>query len=150
VSGRDELDDMTPEEIAAWAARDWAAAKEAHQDDPLPEISRAKQDDHPHWDLVAYMFHTRAGERVLVARGDESQVEGVLGGVRAGHGQDELLVDLDGETWTCTRGDGDDWAPDRRGRTRVETLRMPVLARRIDDAGRVEQWTLQTNMEGQP
>jgi hypothetical protein len=150
VNGRDDLDDMTPEEIAAWAARDWAAAKEAHKDDPLPEVNRAKQADYPHWDLVAYMFHTREGERVLVARGDEAQVEGVLGGVRAGRGQDELLVDLDGETWACTRSDGEDWAPDHRGRTRVETLRMPVLARRADGAGRPEQWTLQTNMEGQP
>ena len=34
--------------------------------------------------LVAYMFHTRAGERVLVARGDGAEVEGILGGVRAG------------------------------------------------------------------
>ena len=79
MSGRDDLGDMTPEEIADWAARDWAAAKEAHKDDPLPEFNRAKQDDHPHWNLVAYMFHTRAGERVLVDRGDGVQVEGTLG-----------------------------------------------------------------------
>ena len=64
MSARDELDDMTPEEIAEWAARNWEAAKEAHKDDPLPEISQVKKDDYPHWNLVAYMFHTRAGERV--------------------------------------------------------------------------------------
>jgi hypothetical protein len=150
VSGRDDLDDMTPEEIAAWAARDWAAAKEAHRDDPLPEVNEAKKNDHPHWNVVAYMFHTRAGDRVLVARGDDAQVEGVLGGVRSGRGQDELLVDLDGQAWACTRSDGEDWAPDRRGRTRVKTLRVPVIARRVDATGRAEQWTLQTNMEGQP
>lgn len=150
MSGRDKFDDMTPEEIAAWAARDWAAAKEAHKDDPLPEISQVKKDDYPHWNLVAYMFHTRAGDRVLVVRGDDAEVEGVLGGVRAARGQDELLVDLDGETWACTRSDGEDWSPDRRGRTRVETLKVPVRARRADGAGRAERWTLQTNMEGQP
>ena len=116
MSGRDELDDMTPEEIAAWAARNWAAAKEAQKDDPLPEISQVKKNDYPHWNLVAYMFHTRAGDRVMVGR-DDAEVEGVLGGVRAARGQDELLVDLDGETWTCTRSDGKDWSPDRRGRT---------------------------------
>ena len=150
MSARDELDDMTPEEIAEWAARNWEAAKEAHKDDPLPEISQVKKDDYPHWNLVAYMFHTRAGERVLVERGDAAQVEGVLGGVRPGRGQDELQIELDGEAWSCARSDGKDWSPDRRGRTRVETLKVPVLARRVDGAGRAEQWTLQTNMEGQP
>ena len=150
MSARDELDDMTPEEIAEWAARNWEAAKEAHKDDPLPEISQVKKDDYPHWNLVAYMFHTRAGERVLVERGDAAQVEGVHGGVRPGRGQDEQQVQLDGEAWSCARSDGKDWSPDRRGRTRVETLKVPVLARRVDGAGRAEQWTLQTNMEGQP
>ena len=122
MSGRDDLGDMTPEEIADWAARDWAAAKEAHKDDPLPEFNRAKRDDYPHWQLVAYMFHTREGDRVLVDRGTGEQVEGTLGGVR----------------------------PDDRGRVRVETLKVPVLARRDEAGGRPEQWTLQTNMEGQP
>ena len=42
MTSRDTFDDTTPEEIAAWAARDWAAAKEAHKDDPLPEISQVK------------------------------------------------------------------------------------------------------------
>lgn len=150
MSGRDDLGDMTPEEIADWAARDWAAAKEAHKDDPLPEFNRAKRDDHPHWELVAYMFHTREGERVLVDRGTGEQVEGELGGVRPGRGQDELLVRLDGATWACTRADGSDWAPDERGRVRVETLKVPVLARPDGGAARPEHWTLQTNMEGQP
>ena len=63
---------------------------------------------------------------------------------------DELLVDLDGVTWACARGDGTDWAPDGSGRVRVETLRVPVLARREVTAARPERWTLQTNMEGQP
>ena len=150
MSGRDDLDKMTPEEIAAWAARDWAEAKERNAGKPLPEISQVKRDDHPHWNLVAYMFHTSAGDRVLVAREGQAQVEGTLGGVRPARGTDELLVELDGDTWACTRSDGEDWAPDRRGRTRVEVLKVPVLARRVDGAGRAEQWTLQTNMEGQP
>lgn len=150
MSDRDDLDSMTQEEIREWADRKWAASREAHKHLPRPEISRVKRDDYPHWKVVAYMFHTRPGERVLVERGDDPQVEGVLGGVSAARGQDELLVDLDGETWACARSDGEDWAPDRRGRTRVETLTVPVRARRVDGEGRPEQWTLQTNMEGQP
>jgi hypothetical protein len=150
VSGRDDLDRMTPEEIAEWAARDWAEAREAHKDDPLPEISRVKRDDHPHWEVTSYHFHTRAGERVLVARGDEPQVEGTLGGVRRARGQDELLVELDGEVWACTRADGQDWAPDDRGRVRVETLTVAVLAHRVAGEPDPQQWSLQTNMEGQP
>ena len=150
MTDRDNLDDMTPEEIAAWAARDWAAAKEAHADDPLPEFSRVKRDDYPHWKVVAYMFHTRAGDRVLVSRGEEPQVEGTLGGVRQGREHDELLVDLDGVTWACARADGTDWAPDDNGRVRVETLRVPVLARREAAPAGPERWTLQTNMPGQP
>lgn len=150
MSGRDDLGDMTPDEIADWAARDWAAAKEAHKDDPLPEFNRAKQDDYPHWQLVDYMFHTREGDRVLVDRGTGEQVEGALGGVRPARGQDVLLVVLDGTTWSCTRADGSAWAPDDRGRVRVETLKVPVVARREEGAGRPEHWTLQTNMEGQP
>jgi hypothetical protein len=148
--GRDELDDMTPEEIRDWAEQQRERSRAAYAGQPVPEISRVKRDDYPHWKVVAYMFHTRAGDRVLVARGDDAEVEGVLGGVRAGRGQDELMVDLGGETWACTRSDGKDWSPDRRGRTRVETLKVSVLARRADGAGRVEKWTLQTNMEGQP
>lgn len=150
MTGRDNLDDMTPEEIAAWAARDWAAAKEAHADDPLPEFSRVKRDDYPHWTPVAYMFHTRAGDRVLVDRGDGATTEGTLGGVRQGREQDELLVELDGETWACTRADGSAWAPDERGRVRVETLQVPVLAHREAGSARPERWSLQTNMKGQP
>lgn len=150
MSGRKDFDAMTPEEIAAWAARDWAAAKEAHKDDPLPELNRAKRDDYPHWKPVAWMFHTRAGDRVLVDRGDGSKTEGTLGGVRPGRGHDELLLELDGETWACTRADQQDWAPDDNGRVRVTTLEVAVLARRAEDAARPERWTLQTNMEGQP
>jgi hypothetical protein len=33
---------------------------------------------------------------------------------------------------------------------RVETLTVPVLARRVDGSGEPEQWSLHTNMEGQP
>jgi hypothetical protein len=150
VSGRDDLDDMTPEEIAAWAARDWAEAKEAHAGEPVPEISRVKRDDYPHWEVVAYEFHTRPGERVLVDRGDGAQVEGTLGGVRAARGQDELLVDVDGATWACARADGTSWAPKDNGRVRVETLTVEVRARRVEGAAERQQWTLQTNMEGQP
>lgn len=150
MSGRDDLDDMTPEEIAAWAARDWADAKAAHADEPVPEISRVKRDDHPHWDVVAYGFHTRAGERVLVDRGDGAPVEGTLGGVRAARGQDELVVELDGARWACTRADGQDWAPQDNGRVRVETLTVAVLARPVEGAVGPQEWTLQTNMEGQP
>ena len=84
------------------------------------------------------MFHTRSGDRVLVDRGDELQVEGTLGGVRPARGHDELLVELVGQTWACTRADGEDWAPDRAGRVRVETLTVPVARparRRLGRAG---------------
>ena len=146
----DDLDRMTPEEIRDWAERQRAASREAFAGQPVPEISRVKRDDHPHWKVVAYMFHTRAGDRVLVDRGDGAATEGTLGGVRQGREHDELLVDLDGVTWACARADGTDWDPDRNGRVRVETLRVPVLARREAAAARPEQWTLQTNMPGQP
>ena len=150
VGGRKDFDDMTPEEIAAWAARDWAAGLEAFAGQPLPEISDVKRDDYPHWQVVAYEFHTSPGKRVLVDRGDGAQVEGRLGGVRPARGQDVLLVDLDGDTWACTRADGGQWAPKPNGRVRMEHLTVPVLAQRVDGPGRPEQWALQTNMEGQP
>ena len=150
MSGRKDFDDMTPEEIAAWAARDWAEGLEASAGKPKPRISDVKRDDYPHWEVVAYEFHTSPGDRVLVDRGDAAQVEGRLGGVRSARGQDVLLVDLDGDTWACTRADGRDWSPKPNGRVRVEHLTVPVLARRLEGPGRPEQWTLQTNMEGQP
>lgn len=150
MSGREDFDKMSPEEIAAWAARDWAQAREAHAGEPVPEISRVKRDDYPHWNVVAYEFHTVAGERVLVGSADGSQVEGTLGGVRPARGQDELLVELDGTHWACTRADGQDWAPQDNGRVRVETLTVAVGARPLDGAGEPQEWTLQTNMEGQP
>ena len=146
----DDLDRMTPEEIREWAERQRAASREAFAGQPVPEISRVKRDDHPHWKVVAYMFHTRAGDRVLVDPGDGATTEGTLGGVRQGREHDELLLDLDGVPWACARADGTDWAPDGNGRVRVETLRVPVLARRVDGSGVPERWTLQTNMEGQP
>jgi hypothetical protein len=146
----DDLDRMTPEEIRAWAERQRAASREAFAGQPVPEISRVKRDDYPHWKVVAYMFHTRTGDRVLVDRGDGAATEGTLGGVRQGREHDELLVDLDGVTWACARADGTDWDPDRNGRVRVETLRVPVLARPEAAAASPERWTLQTNMEGQP
>lgn len=150
MSGRKDFDAMTPEEIAAWAARDWAEGLEAHADKPKPPISRVKRDDYPHWKVVAYEFHTSPGERVLVDRGDGEQVEGRLGGVRPASGQDVLIVDLAGETWACARADGEQWAPKPNGRVRVEQLAVPVLARRAEGSGRPARWTLQTNMEGQP
>jgi hypothetical protein len=146
----DDLDRMTPEEIRDWAERQRAASREAFAGQPVPEISRVKRDDHPHWKVVAYMFHTRSGDRVLVSRGEEPQLEGTLGGVRQGREHDELLVDIDGVTWACARADGTDWNPDDNGRVRVETLRVPVLARREAGPALPERWTLQTNMAGQP
>lgn len=156
MSGADDLDRMSPDEIRAWAERKWAESREAHAGEPLPEISRVKRDDYPHWEVVAYEFHTSSGKRVLIDQGDGRQVEGTLRGVRpAARGQDVLLVETDG-LWGCLRADGSDWAPARNGRVRVETLRVPVLARRLDPGGTaqgdedVRSWTLQTNMEGQP
>lgn len=150
MSRGDDLDDMSPEEINAWAERKWAESRAANADKPVPEVSRVKRDDYPHWEVVAYEFHTKPGDRVLIARGGASQVEGRLGGVRAARGQDELLVDLDGTVWACTRADGLDWAPKDNGRVRVETLTVDVLARPVQGAAAAEEWTLQTNMEGQP
>ncbi|PKH37849.1 hypothetical protein SAMN05192575_101910 [Nocardioides alpinus] len=150
MSGRKDLDDMSPEEIGAWAARDWAEGLAANADRPKPEISRVKRDDYPHWDVVAYEFHTRAGDRVLVRTAEGTQVEGTLGGVRTARGQDELLVELDRTVWACTRADGQSWAPKDNGRVRVETLEVAVRARRVEGAPDAQEWTLQTNMEGQP
>lgn len=149
MSGED-LDRMTPEEIREWAERQRAKSREAFAGQPLPEISRVKRDDYPHWDVVAYEFHTRPGDRVLVGSADGSQVEGSLGGVRAARGQDELLVELDGTVWACTRADGQSWSPKDNGRVRVETLTVAVLARPVEGSADAQQWTLQTNMEGQP
>lgn len=150
MSGRKDLDDMSPEEIGAWAARDWAEGLEANADKPTPRISRVKRDDYPHWEVVAYEFHTREGERVLVERAGGQRVEGTLGGVRPARGQDELMVEIDGHVWACTRADGTDWAPKDNGRVRVETLTVAVRARPDGGASGTEEWTLQTNMEGQP
>jgi hypothetical protein len=148
MSGED-LDRMTPEEIREWAERERAKSRAAFAGRPLPEISRVKRDDYPHWEVVAYEFHTAPGKRVLVGRAGAQQ-EGKLGGVRRARGQDELLVDLDGTLWACTRADGRDWAPKDNGRVKVETLTVEVLARPVEGPADVEEWTLQTNMEGQP
>lgn len=150
MSGHDDLDKMSPEEIGAWAARNWAEGLEANADKPKPRISRVKRDDYPHWDVVAYEFHTLPGDRVLVTRDGAQQEEGTLGGVRAARGQDELLVELDGTVWACTRADGGNWAPKDNGRVRVETVQVPVLARPVEGTADAQGWTLQTNMEGQP
>lgn len=150
MSGRKDLDDMSPEEIGEWAARNWAEGLEANADKPKPRISQVKRDDYPHWEVVAYEFHTLPGDRVLVGRDGRQQAEGTLGGVRAARGQDELLVDLDGTVWACVRADGEQWAPKDNGRVRVDVLTVAVMARRDDGSRDVEEWTLQTNMEGQP
>ena len=150
MSGTDDLDAMSPEQIRDWAERKWAQSRAANADKPLPEISRVKRDDHPHWGVVAYEFHTSPGRRVLVDRGDGAQVEARLDGVRTSRGADELLVELDGGAWACVRADGQAWAPKANGRVRVETLRVPVVARPVDGTSAPEDWTLQTNMEGQP
>ncbi|WP_210649530.1 hypothetical protein [Nocardioides sp. SYSU D00065] len=154
MSSADDLDAMSPEQIREWAERKWAESRAANADKPLPEISRVKRDDHPHWEVVAYEFHTSPGRRVLVDRGDGAQVEGTLGGVRPARGADELLVELDGAQWACRRADGHEWAPKANGRVRVETLQVPVVARPVDrpvdGTSAAEEWTLQTNMEGQP
>ena len=116
----------------------------------MPEISRVKRDDHPHWKLVAYMFHTRSGDRVLVDRGDgsRSRAPSVAYAPRAG------TTSYWSSSWarrgrargpTARTG-----RPIGRGRVRVATLTVPVLARRVDGSGVPERWTLQTNMEGQP
>ena len=104
-----------------------AAPRRRSQGRPAARDQPRQADDHPHWNLVAYMFHTRSGERVLVDRGDGVQVEGTLGGVRPARGQDELLVELEGTTWACTRADGEQWAPGRPG---------PGAGRDVDRAGR--------------
>lgn len=145
----EDLDRMTPEEIREWAERQRAKAREAFAGQPLPEISRVKRDDYPHWEVVAYEFHTLPGDRVLVGRDGGPPTEGTLGGVRGARGQDELLVELDGTVWACVRADGEQWAPKDNGRVRVTDLRVAVHARR-DGSPDAEEWTLQTNMEGQP
>lgn len=146
----DDLDKMSPEEIRKWAERKWAASREAFAGQPLPQISRVKREDYPHWKVVAYGFHTSPGKRVLVDRGDGLRTAGTLGGVRAARGQDELLVDLDGTVWACTRADGLDWAPQDNGRVRVQTLTVAVRARPVDGTADAQDWSLQTNMEAQP
>ena len=103
----DDLDRMTPEEIREWAERQRAASREAFAGQPVPEISRVKRDDHPHWKVVAYMFHTRSGDRVLVGRGDgrRSRAPSVAYAPRAGTTS----------YWSSS------WA--RRGRARGPTVR---------------------------
>ena len=123
---------------------------EAFAGQPVPEISRVKRDDHPHWKVVAYMFHTRAGDRVLVDRGDgrQSRARWAAYARRAEH--DELLVDLDGVTWACARADGERLGArsQRPGAGRDPAVPVARPARRR--LGRPERWTLQTNMQGQP
>lgn len=148
---RDDLDKMTPDEINAWAERDWTESLAANAHKPKPVVSRVKRDDYPHWKVVAYGFHTSEGKRVRIDRGDQGVVEGTLHGVRpAARGQDVLVVEIEG-LWGCVRLDGFNWAPAENGRVRVETLTVPVVARPLDvEHGGEQEWTLQTNMEGQP
>lgn len=146
-----KFDGWTQEQIHQYFDDQREKSRAAFAGQPLPEISRVKQDDHPHWEVVAYEFHTSDGMRVLIDHGDGTQVEGVLRGVRpATRGQDVLVVERDG-LWGCVRADGASWAPAPNGRVRVETLQVPVLARPLDDpAATPLEWTLQTNTEGQP
>lgn len=145
------FDDMTADEIREWVRQQREKSREAFKDAPLPEFSRVKRDDYPHWKVVAYGFHTAAGKRVLIDRGDGQQVEGVLGGVRpTTRGQDVLIVELDGQ-WGCVRADGSDWAPAENGRVRVPGLTTAVLASPLGQVDAATQaWMLQSNMEGQP
>lgn len=147
----DEFEGMTPDEVHEIFAAEEAKAREAFKDAPLPEISRVKRDDYPHWKPVGYFFQTTDGTRVLIDRGDGRQVEGSLRGVRpTTRGQDVLVVDFEGE-WGCVRADGRDWAPAGNGRVRVDTLTMPVRATPLgQDGSDAQAWALQTHMERQP
>lgn len=127
-------------------------SRQAFAGKPRARISRVKRDDYPHWKVVAYEFHTTDGKRVLIDRGEEERAEGTLRGVRsAGRGQDVLVVEVAGRRWACVRADGSNWAPKENGRVRIESLTVPVVVRPNEgEPGETQEWTLQTNMEGQP
>ncbi len=147
-----KFDGWTQQQIRDYFDEQERASRQAFAGQPLPRISRVKRDDYPHWKVVAYEFHTTDGKRVLVDRGEGEQVEGVLRGVRpARHGQDAVVVEVADRNWACVRADGSDWDPKDNGRVRVESLTVPVVARPLDgERGETQEWTLQTNMEGQP
>jgi hypothetical protein len=156
---RDNLDDMTPEEIDAWAKRKWEESKRAFASKPMPKISRVKREDYPHWEITSYGFHTRDGKRVLIDRGNNTgQVEGILRGVHLSENPDNdqniLVVEYNGLLWACVRADGENWDPAPNGRVQVKTLQVPVLAHPLRDnpttkpVPQPEHWQLQSNIPG--
>ena len=142
MNGRNDFDDMTPEEIGEWARKDWAEGLAASAGKPKPRISSVKRDDHPHWTAVTTLFPARPGERVLVDRGVAEPVRGTLGEVLPARGSDLLEVQVGDGTWLCAKADGTAWAPNEHGWARVDALAVPVRAHRREGTGRPEQWIL--------
>ena len=160
MSGREpeHLDDMSPDEVLAWAERQRERSRREFAGQPTPTVSRAKRDDHPHWQRHGWGFRLRAGAQVRVVRADGRRAEATSGGLRPvqGGGPPVLVVRMDDEAWALSRADGEVWA-DREDadRSPVDVLDVPVRAWRVQEdppggevaaPGRgVESWTARTN-----
>ena len=114
---RPDLDAMSRQELRAWSAEQYRRSREAFRGQPVPEISRAKRDDYPHWELVGWALKVGAGRPVHVRFGgvEAERVEGRTVGLRpvADGGGPALVVDLGRRgRWAVRRADGEVWTDD--------------------------------------
>lgn len=159
-----DLDDMTPEEIRAWAEGQRQESRRRFAGQPEPHISPVKRDDYPHWHLQIWLSRVVVGVPAWVRRGggSGSATGAVTRGMRtvSDKGPHALLVDVDSAgLWALRRADGRAWTNRVDGdpaTVTVEVLDMPVVAWNLPEGGlpdaevRVpapsesEDWTLRT------
>jgi len=159
-----DFDKMTQEEIREWAVSNWQEGMDRARAEgrPAVPVSRAKQEDYPHWEQHGFGFRLHGG--ALIRRwSDDEQHDGVVVGLRevADGGPLALVVDLDGPHALRRAGRGEVWATDLTAdRCAVPERDVVVLAWRLAAApdpavavpapGSVATWTVRTNgVDGQ-
>jgi hypothetical protein len=159
-----DLDDMTPEELRAWADAKSEESRRRFAGQPVPRISRVKREDYPHGHLRTWLSEVAYGLPAQVRRedGQGPVTDATLRGLRAveDHGPHALLVEVSGlrGVWGL-RAPRMAWVRDIEmpaETVRIEVVDEPVVAWRLSDGelpdrGRrvpapsgSEGWTLRT------
>lgn len=130
-----DFDQMTPEEIAAWARRNWEEGVEAAKAEgrQVPRISRVKKEDYPHLEQTGWVFRLFPGRPAWTrVAGTERWAAGTVRGLRAvadGGPHAVLLETSPDEVWALRRADGEPWSRERDARTaRVADRTVAVMA----------------------
>ncbi|MGH3367809.1 MAG: hypothetical protein ACRDOY_11455 [Nocardioidaceae bacterium] len=166
-----ELDDMTPEELRAWADANKEESRRRFAGQPVPRISRVKREDYPHWHLRTWLSEVADGWPAQVRRegGQGPVTDATMRGLRAvtDNLPHALLVEVSGlpGVWGL-RAPRMAWVRDIEvpaETVRIEVMDEPVIAWRLSDGEipdperRVpapsdpEEWTLRTtNLEEAP